>query len=411
MIKKFLSSELGKGAVILFIMINIFNFLNFVFHFSMGRLLGPANYGVLAVLMSLVYILSIPTETIQNIIARYTSKFNLNKENGKIKFLMFKSLKKSFKIAFLVFIPLIFVSLFLSYFLKISFWLFLLTNVIVFAAFSTPVVKGILQGRKKFFLFGWSFIIESVLKLIFAVSLVLIGLKVFGAITGLLLGVFAGLIFSIYFNRDLFKEKEKGTSFKGFYSTSVPYIVSMVVVYLMLSIDIILAKRFFPAEIAGQYAVLSMMGKIVFFGTFSISKAMFPLTSEKHDSNQGSYPLFKRSLLMVAGLSLIAVLIYALFPKLVILILYGSQYVEMAPYLAYSGIALGFLSLSNLVLIYALSINRLRKSYYLFIFLIIEGLLFYLYHNTILEYILAFMVSNIIMFIGSFFFLKKWQSF
>src|SRR3989338_1959753 len=96
-LKKKFSNELGRGAFILFITINIFNLLNFLFHFSMGRLLGPAAYGILAVLMSLVYIYNIPSEAIQNIISRYTSKFNIKKEHGKIKSLLFKGLFKGIK--------------------------------------------------------------------------------------------------------------------------------------------------------------------------------------------------------------------------------------------------------------------------------------------------------------------------
>src|SRR3989344_4136364 len=129
--KKFLSSEFGKGAFVLFITINIFNFLNFIFHFSMGRLLGPADYGVLVVLMSIVYIFSIPTETIQNLISRYTSKFNVKKENGKINFMMKKSLRGVFKISFWIFIGAVILSFPLSSFLRINFWLLFTVNILI----------------------------------------------------------------------------------------------------------------------------------------------------------------------------------------------------------------------------------------------------------------------------------------
>ena len=99
MFKKILSNDLNKGIIILFITINIFNFLNFVFHFSTARLLGPADYGVLAVLMAIVNIYGVPAEAIQNMITKYSSKFNSKKEYGKIKFLMGKSLRKSLRIA------------------------------------------------------------------------------------------------------------------------------------------------------------------------------------------------------------------------------------------------------------------------------------------------------------------------
>jgi len=407
LIKKIFSSELGRGASILFITMSIFNILNFLFHFSMGRMLGPEEYRILAVLMSIIYIYNVPTEAIQTIISKYTSKFNFKKEHGKIKFLMLKSLKRGFRIAIWVFLPSIILALFLSYFLKINFWLILLANIFIFFSFSSPITKGVLQGRKKFGLLGTNLIIESGLKLFFAISLVTFGFKTFGAIGGVMLGIFSGLIFSLYFNKDILKKDEQKVSFNRIYPKSVPYFITILVIFLMLSLDIILATKFFPAKLAGQYSALSMLGKMIFFGTAAVSKAMFPLTSEKHESRKNPFDLFKKSILIIIFICILTIAVYAFFPKLIIGILYGSQYIDMSPYLVYSGLALGFFSLTNLILIYGLSINRLKKSYYLFIFLIIQVVLFYLFHKTILEYILAFMVSNIIMFIGSLIIIKK----
>jgi len=407
MIKKIFSNELGRGAFVLFSTMILFNFLNFLFHFSMGRLLGPVNYGVLAVLMSIVYIFGVPAEAIQNLISNYTSKFNIKKENNKIKFLMFKSLKMGFKIALLLFLISIILAIFISKFLEINFWLILLTNVLLVSSLTLPIIRGVLQGRKRFLYLGENLIIESVLKLIFSISLVLFGFKIFGAMVGVLLGVFSAIVFAFYFNKDIIKEKEKPISFDGIYLKSIPYFIAMFVIFLALGLDIILARRFFSPGLAGQYSVLSMLGKIIFFGTVAISKVMFPLTSEKHDMNEDSYGLFKKSFLLVFFLCSIAILIYGLFPKLVISILYGRQYIEMSSYLVYSAIALSFLSLSNLVLIYGLSTKGLRSPWFLPIFLVTEIILLYSFNNNIQEYILAFMVSNIIMFIGSLFFLKR----
>jgi len=222
-----------------------------------------------------------------------------------------------------------------------------------------------------------------------------------------LLGVFAGFIFSLYFSRDILSEKEKKVSFPKAYSMGIPYFLVMLAILLVFSLDIILAKRFFAPELAGKYAVLSMLGKMIYLGTFGISKAMFPLTSERKETNQNSSGLFYKSLILIIIICVISVLVYAMFPKLIISILFGSVYLEMAPYLVYSAIALSFLSLTNLVLIYGLSTDKLRKTRFLFIFVVIEVVLLSLFHDTILQYITSFMVSNIIMFIGSYFFLKR----
>lgn len=407
MLKKFLGSELGKGAMILFVMMNFANFLNFVFHFAMGRMLGPEDYGVLAVLMSLFYIYGIPVESIQNLVSRYTTKLNLKKEYGKIKYLMIKALKKGFVSGLGIFIILIPISFFISSFLSINLWLIILANLFIFSAFSVPITKGILQGRKKFGLFGGSLVVESLIKICFSILLVYFGFRVFGAIVGVLISAFLGIILSIYFNRDLFKSKTENVEFKEIYSESVPYFITTIVVLLVFSLDIILAKRFFSAEIAGKYAVLSILGKMIFFATISIGKAMFPLTSEKHDNGGDSKKLFKKSMLMILFICLGAVLVFSVMPKFIILVLYGSQYVDMAGFLVYSAIAFSFLALSNLMLIYGLSTNKLKKPGFLFVFLFIEIALLSLFHDNIFEYILAFMFSNIAMFIGSLFLVKK----
>jgi O-antigen/teichoic acid export membrane protein len=407
MFKKIFSSEIGRGAIILFVTMNIFNVLNFLFHFSMGRLLGPSDYGTLAVLMSIIYIYNIPVEAIQTIVTKYTSKFNIKKEEGKIHYLMSKSLSKSIKAAFFIFLIAFIVGFFLSKFLNINFYLIVLTNVFLFSTFSNPIVKGVLQGRKKFGKLGANFIIEGGLKLIFSVFLVFIGMKVFGAITGVLLGVFSGIIVSLYFNKDVLQTKSIDTSFNGIYGKSIPYFICMIIIYILLSIDIILSKRFFPDEIVGKYSVLSMLGKIIFFGTVSIGKTMFPITAEKNEKKQDSKKLFKKVITSMFFLCSLGIIIYYLFPELIISILYGKEYIEIAPYLVYSAIALSFLSLTQLVLLYGLSTKGLKKTKYLFIFVVLTVILLSFFHKNIAEYILAFMVSNIIMFIGSFFFLER----
>ena len=407
MLNKIYSSEFGKGALILFMTINLYNLINFLFHFSMGRLLGPSDYGILAVLMSMVYVYNVPAEAIQNIISMYTSKFNLKNENGKIKYLMLKSLRKGFIWSSIIVILMILPSLMLSEYLDINFWLIFLTNIMVIFSFLVPIIRGVLQGKRQFSILGFGLIIDSVFKLGASIFLVIIGFKVFGAIAGVLIGVIIGIIFSLYFSREVLTSKEKYSSFKEIYSISIPYFISMLVVLIILSLDIILAKRFFTAEIAGKYSVVSMIGKMVFFGTIAISKAMFPITSEKHHSNVDTSKLFIKAFTIILFLCFISSVVFAIFPKYVIGILYGPQYIDMAPYLIYSGIALSFLSFSNLTLSYRLSTNNLKNYYFLFIFVFVEILLLSFFHKNILEYAITFMISNMVMFISIFHFFKK----
>jgi O-antigen/teichoic acid export membrane protein len=278
---------------------------------------------------------------------------------------------------------------------------------LIFSSFSLPIARGVLQGRKQFGLFGASLVIEGVIKLGLAIVFVYIEMGVFGALYGIIFGALAGFILSMGFNLKIIKENTVNERFKDFKLQSIPYFFSMFAIFFALSLDIILAKLFFNPVQVGEYAVVSMLGKIIFFGSSAIGKVMFPLTSEKYEEGKNSFNIFKKSFLIVSTLCGLAIAAYLLFPKLIILVLYGSQYTNVYALLVYSGISLSFLSLTNLILIYGLSIDSLKKSYFLFVFILLEVLLFSLFHKSLLEYTLAFMFSNIIMFIFSFLFIKK----
>jgi len=150
MLKRIFSSELAKGSFTLLIMINIYNFVNYLFHFITARMLGPADYGVLAVLISFTNIFSIPSEAIQAIVSRSTSTYNLKKEPGKINALLSGFLKRGIQASILSFILFSILAVYLSATLHIPYSLFFLTGFVIFGIFLIPSVRGVLQGRKQF---------------------------------------------------------------------------------------------------------------------------------------------------------------------------------------------------------------------------------------------------------------------
>lgn len=407
-LKKLRKDELIRGSFVLFIMMNIFNFFNYLFHFFMARFLGPVDYGVLAVLMSIVYILAIPSEAIQTIISGYTSRFNVKKEYGKMKDLLYRSLKKGFVAALILFILYIPVAFLLAGFLNIQVYLLILTGLLIFYVFLFPILRGILQGRKKFKQLGFNMDIESFLKLILSIVFVFIGWRVYGAMTAVIMaGVIAFFLIFIYI-KEIIKSEKKKADFKGIYSYSYPIFITMIAIVLIYSLDIILAKRFFSAELAGQYAVISMLGKMIFFGTAAIGKAMFPFTSENYESGKETESLFKKSMkitLILIGLTLI---VFLLLPKLIISVLFGSAYVSASGILYIIGLAFSFISIANIILLYKLSTKRIRKaSIFLLFFVVLQIILLGLFHSSLVQFSLALLAVNFLMFLYTLFLIRK----
>lgn len=407
-LNKIKKDELIRGSIILFILINLCNAINYLFHASLARLLGPADYGTFTVLFSLMYIFAISSEAIQNVISSYTSKLNINKESGKIKYLFSRSFKKSIKISLVCYIIYIPIAFFLHNYLDIDLLLFLITGIFIFLFFFIPIIRGTMQGMKRFYSLGFNMFFESLMKLILGIFLVLIGFKVYGAIFATLIGALFSIFIALPSLKKILRSKQEWSDFKGIYYYSIPYFISIFTIVMIYSLDVIFAKKFFDATTAGLYSAVSTLGKVIFFSIFGISKAMFPLSSENHASGKKSTKIIIKSLKLAFIISLIILLIYLLFPRLILTILFGKEYVEAYKIVFIVGLSLAFLSFTNLLLLYGLAVNKIKKSaYFLLGFIVMEIVLFYNYHANIIEFSKAFLVINLLLLMFSIILVKR----
>src|SRR3989338_113956 len=406
-----LKDEFIKGSIILILLFGLFNLINYLFQIAMAKMLSLADYGVFAAMMSLIYIIAIPSEAIQTVISRYTSKFNVKKEFGKTKDLLLKSTGKAVSFSVLIFISFLIVGIFLSNLLKINFLIILLTGTLIFTSFLSPITRGILQGDKKFAVLGYNLVLETLVRLIFGVGFVLIGLRVYGGILGVLVGAIAGYLFSFIFIKHITAAKRIGQRYAGIYNYNIPGLVIMTAIVLMYSLDILFARILFSPEIAGQYAFVSLIGKAIIFSNISVGKAMFPLASEKFEKGTNTRNIFKKSIIFVSLISAIALILYFIFPEFIIKILsLGSdKYLGASGVLFIIGLAFSLLSISYIIVLYSLSRYKINKkeSFYFLFFALIQIVLFLVYHSNIMQFSLALLTSSALFLFGSIILLNK----
>ena len=77
-----------------------------------------------------------------------------------------------------------------------------------------------------------------------------------------------------------------------------------------------MVKHFFPPDVAGLYAAIALVGRLLYFGAWSIVSAMFPVSAGTSEERQAP-ALLALPLLMVTGMSAVFVLLLAAFPQLV----------------------------------------------------------------------------------------------
>lgn len=394
-----INKKVVKGSIILLIAFGIFNFLHFLFQFFMARMLTIADYGVLSALFAITYLMQIISESVQTIIAKYASN---ESSEGKLKNLLKKSISKVASISVLIFVLYIVIVFPVSYILKIKYPLASLTGILIFSAFFIPIMRGLLQGRKRFASLGINMVAEATVKLIIGVFLVYLGWQVYGAILGVILGGAAAFALSFIQIRQITSAKEEGAATIGIYSYAKPTLVITAIIIIFYSLDVLIAKIVFPPETAGVYAIASILGKIIFWGTLPISKAMFPISAENQDSGKKeNRHIFSNAFVLVMLGIIFALILFYLYPGLIIKIFSGKIIPEAVNILFFVGIAFGITAITNLSLLHKLSIGRFRNYQYLPVFILIEAILLFWFSSNVFEFSIAFITSAAIFLWGS----------
>ncbi|MEM2956103.1 MAG: oligosaccharide flippase family protein [Candidatus Pacearchaeota archaeon] len=392
------SDSLIRASIVILIAYGIFHATNFFYHFFSARLLGPAEYSIVASLFSIIYMISIGSTTIQNVVTKFTAEFKAKNENNKIIFLFRKGMKKLSIYAIILLVLYVLASPLIANFLKISLIPVLILSPYILLSILIPFNRGILQGLQKFKSLGINMIIDGVVKLISALILIYLGLKANGAIAAPVIGTAVAFAFTFPLLRFNNKISNVKISSKEIYKFTIVSFTALFLITAIYNIDIFLVKHFFSAEIAGHYAALSLMGKIVFFGATAIGITMFPKISELTNKKRIEC-VFKKSFLFTFLITVIVVIIYFLFPKLLIKFVFGQEYLDIANLLGLFGIFMSLVSLSYICILKKLAIGKKKFVWILLSAVIMEIILISLFHNSLSKVIHILILINSILLI------------
>ncbi len=145
----------------------------------------------------------------------------------------------------------------------------------------------------------------------------------------------------------------------GAWLTALALIAGAATPQLFNNFDVIAAKHVLPAHVAGLYAGLSVMGKILFYGTSSLSAVMYPRVAAATD------PAVRRELVLRTGMALlamdlVALIVYTLFAHRILRVVLGPAYVGDARLLTIFTLGVIGLTLVNLLVYYALAVGGRR---------------------------------------------------
>jgi len=357
------SSFLKHNAVFFFGSIAV-GALNYLYYPVLGRLLPPAAFGEIQVLVSLFLQFTI----FLNVLTLITVNIAVNyKDSEKAHRMIFEleKLASYFAVGILAF------SLIGGEFLRSS---LKFDSMLPFVALALAMLASIpltfrsayARGRKKFGIASVSQLLGAGTKIVFSVMLVMLGLGVTGAIFGIVGAQIVAFLYAARWAARLGFERPADTNY-----TTLPNLklvapelkyaavafVGLLTITLMMSIDVIAAKYYFDARTAGLYAGIATVARIVFFLAAPIAQVLMPLV-KIDKSPQENRALLLRSLALTIVVCGGFVGICAVMPEFIVKILMGVDYITYAYLLAPLALAICIISITNLICMYYLSLRR-----------------------------------------------------
>lgn len=360
--------------------------LNYLYYPVLGRLLPTAQFGEVQTLVSVFMQATIFLNVVTNLAVNVVTNEPDTRRAGRIVFelerLSFAVMAVGLGLA-LLFAPQ--VAAFLQFHDTLPFWLVAAALLV-----GVPLALGTayLRGRVAFGAVSISGALASLAKLAASAVLVLAGLGTAGAIGGIVAAQLVALAYTraAAYRRGLHRV---GPLWRrpdlALIRPQLPYAALVLVVSLVItvlfSLDIIIAKHFFSAEVAGAYAGVSTIARIIYFLTGSVATVL--LSSVRLEAPAATNRrLLSRSFVLQVGLGGSALAVFALFPHLVIGLLIGPRYLAYAHLLPSLSLALFLLATINLLFAYDLALRRWSAAVVAVLGAVVTWGLFQVHHAT-----------------------------
>ncbi len=372
--------------------------LDYLFNLVSGRLLDPAQFGILIALAGVGQVLVVASRVIQTVVTRYIARFQAQHDGeSRIAFFFRSMFRSAWLWGTAATIIMVLASFPLARFLQIDdVKVVLALSVTTILMVVRPVVGGTLQGRQQFTALGLVQVVQAGTRLGLGAALMLLGWGAFGAMVSLPLASLVALFFGLLaLNKIVWRpgKTHHGVTIPDMFRYSAYTAVGLIGFALLINMDAILAKRFFSPVDAGNYGAAVTLGKIIQFFPVAIIMLLFPKAAQRQAAQRDPADVLLPAMLVVAVLCGGVALIYALFPEFIVRLTVGEAYQVSGLLLGLEGTAMLLLSLVNVWLNYFLSTERTNYVYLIGVGIGVQVVLMVLFHDQ-LWHLPAIMSAN-----------------
>lgn len=377
-------------------------FLNYLYYPVLGRLLTPAGYGEVQAIISFFLQAGVFFQVLGIVTVGVFKKYAGQDERRTI-------IVELEWLALLVSVGVFALTVMLSPWLKAflrfsSVWPFLFFAFAILLATPLAFSNAYLQGLKRFGALSWSNMVAAFSKLLISAALVIAGLGPGGAILGLALSQVVNVTYTHWLAAGLGRPPLRLLPRLPDLRRVRPEILYAGLVFttslainFTLSIDVLAVKHYFPPTIAGLYAGISTIARILFFLTAPLAAVL--VASVKLGETPHNRALLRRSLALLTLLGATTLIFFALLPDFVITLLLGRRYLVFANQLPALSLAVFILSLDNLLASYHVALRRPRIMLASATGLLAMGVLLAFQHATIAAVVRSLIEGSVALFI------------
>lgn len=294
---KSLHARIVSGSFVLLLGSGLAAAINFVYNVAVARTLGPTAFGHATAVYTVLTLISAVTLSFQIVPAKVVAQ----QSTPEAKAAVFRDFHRgAWGCGIIIALLMFLFQSGISAFLKLPSPV-LVELIAIGAAFYVPLGsrRGYIQGAYGFRSLSTSLVLEGLVRLCGSLLLVALGLGVKGVIAAN-----AAAIAVAYFAAAPKLPPPVPNQLRLSYALreSMQAIVFFAGQVLINNCDIVLVKHFFTPAMAGLYAAVAMVGRVIFAFSQAVVNSMFPLVAGTGDEERKDLKVIATSLLLVLGI-------------------------------------------------------------------------------------------------------------
>jgi len=380
---KTLQSRVLSGSFVLLAGSVLVSCINFVYNVAVARFLGPVGFGHATAVYTVLILMSAVTLSFQIVAAKLVAQ-QASLEAKDAAYGPFH--RSAWAAGIVIGIALVLFRGVVSDYLRLpSHFLVVLLGVGV--AFYVPLGsrRGYLQGTCGFHRLALNLVLEAVVRLFGSFLMVLCGFGVTGVVAANAAGVAIAYLFAV---PRMPHAAPYRVRIPNAFREALQAIIFFAGQVVINNCDIVLVKHFFAPDPAGFYAVVALVGRVVFAFSWAVVNTMFPIVAGTRSEERKGHRLLGLSLLLVFACGGSLTLLLHLLPTGLWTGLFGSEFNSAGPYsfsylLTLYAATTTIYSLSVVIIAYEMSYKIANTSWAQLAFSGILIVSIYLFHSSL----------------------------